>query len=175
MSCALSESRVLIGSGSHLVNSSYMESFRVENGPCISSGDLIDVSEPYYCFSATSGNDTRVAMSYPNSDQSVRVHRLLGDRLEEVARIQLKWPLRLLWLADCLLVTDSHVVLELKLSDTQLECRRELITASENIDAWILCAVNDKLAIFEYKSHLLIREFPKMENLLVHLPHNSID
>ena len=91
-------------------------------------------------------------------DNSVRLHRLRGDRLEELARIQLKAPDILLWLADRLLVADydsekqSHAVIELEVSDTRLERRRELIATSDNIRVRRLCAVNDELAIFDYNS-----------------------
>ena len=153
ISCALSDSRVLIGYG----YDQYMELFRVESGPRIARVHRIDVPEQYFSFSATCGSDTLVAMSYEN-DNSVRVHRLRGDRLEELARIQLKRPDYLLWLADRLLVADyddekhSHAVIELEVSDTRLERRRELIATSENIRVWRLCAVNDGLAIFDSKS-----------------------
>ena len=148
-SCALSDSRVLIGDD----DSTYMELFRVESGPRIARVHLIHVPEEYCWFSATCGSDTLVAMSYPdyilNGDNSVRVHRLRGDRLEELARIQLKKPDYLLWLADRLLVDDydrekkSDAVIELEVSDTRLERRRELIATSENIIVSRLCAVND--------------------------------
>ena len=51
----------------------------------------------------------------------MRVHRLRGDRLEELARIQLKKPMRLLWLSNQLLVADAdteelHTDIELELS-----------------------------------------------------------
>ena len=154
ISCALSDSRVLIGD----YNSTYMELFHVESGPRIARVHRIHVPETYRWFSATCGSDTLVAMSY--FDTSVRVHRLRGDRLEELARIQLKHPQRLLWLADRLLVADygsedSHAVIELEVSDTRLERRRELVEnqrTSENIDVWRWCAVNDGVAIFDYKS-----------------------
>ena len=94
ISCPLSDSRVLIG------NWQYMELFRVESGPRIARVHRIHVPEEYRWFSATCGSDTLVAMTYPKPDQSVRVHRLRGDRLEELARIQLKDPNTLLWLAD---------------------------------------------------------------------------
>ena len=77
----------------------YMELFRVESGLRIARLHRIYVPEKFCCFSATCGSDTLVAMSYPNnsfsqnSDNSVLLHRLLGDRLEELARIQLKQPL----------------------------------------------------------------------------------
>ena len=154
ISCALSDSRVLIGDS----NSTYMELFRVESGPRIAFLHLIHVLEKYYEFSATCGSDTLVAMTNPYIDKSVRVHRLRGDRLEELARIQLKSPNYLLWLADRLLVDDfdrekqSHTVIELEVSDTRLERRRELIATSDNIQVHRFCAVNDGLAIFDYKS-----------------------
>ena len=97
-------------------------------------------------------------MLIPNGDNSVRVHRLRGDRLEELARIQLKRPQELLWLADRLLVADSdektnsHALIELEVSDTRLERRRELIATSENINVFRLCAVNDGVAIVDSKS-----------------------
>ena len=88
----------------------------------------------------------------------MRLHRLRGDRLEELARIQLKNPYTLLWLADRLLVADRDsenepdAVIELEVSDTRLERCRELIATSENIRVQRLCAVNDELAIFDYNS-----------------------
>ena len=63
----------------------------------------------------------------------MRVHRLRGDRLEELFRIQLKQSHYLLWLADRLLVADydkneeSHAVIELEFSGTRLDRLRELI------------------------------------------------
>ena len=159
ISCALSDSRVLIGYGGDEDESPYMELFRVESGPHIARVHCIHVPEQYCWFSATCGSDTLVAMSYtkekniPNGDNSVRVHRLRGDRLEELARIQLKCPTLLLWLADRLLVADydkkSHAVIEIEVSDTRLERCRELIATSENIYVQRLCAVNDGLAIFD--------------------------
>ena len=154
ISCALSYSRVLIGNS----NSTYMELFRVENGPRIAHVHRINVSEEYCWFSATCGNDTLVAMSYQYKDQSVRVHRLLDDRLEELAFISMKNPYKLLWLADRLLVADiddeneSHAVIELVVSYTRLERSRELIASSDNSNVKRLCAVNDGLAIFDDKS-----------------------
>ena len=161
ISCALSGSRVLIGSG----YDKYMELFRVESGPRIARVHRIHVPEEYWSFSASCGSDTLVAMSYPNipdyipnGDNSVRVHRLRGDRLEELARIQLKMPRYLQWLADRLLVADydiekqSHAVIELEVSDTRLERRRELIATSENIRVYRLSAVNEGVAIFDANS-----------------------
>ena len=160
ISCALNDSRVLIGE----CGTRYLELFRVESGPRIARVHRIHLPETYCWFSATCGSDTFVAMSYtkikaiPNGDNSVRVHRLRGDRLEELARIQLKRPDRLLWLADRLLVAafdrekQSHAVIELEVSYTRLERRRELIAISENIRVNIWCAVSDGLAIFDRNS-----------------------
>ena len=153
ISCALSDSRVLIGNNAV---TPYMELFRVESGPRIARVHRIHLPEEYYSFSATCGSDTLVAMSF--YDNSVRVHRLRGDRLQELARIQLKSPIHLLWLADRLLVADydmkknSHAVIELEVSDTRLQRRRELIATSENIYVHRLCAMNDGVAIFDANS-----------------------
>ena len=70
ISCALSDSRVLIGGWI----STYMELFRVESGSRIVRVHRIRVPEEFRWFSATCGSDTLVAMSY--RDYSVRVHRL---------------------------------------------------------------------------------------------------
>ena len=150
ISCALSGSRVLIGN-----SSKYMELFSVESGPRIARLHRIRVSEPYCWFSAMCGSDTLVAMSYPFLDQSVRLHRLIGDRLEELERIQLKEPNRLLWLADRLLVSDhysekgSYSVIEFEMSGTRLERRRELVATEEKITVSRMCAVNEGFAIFD--------------------------
>ena len=158
ISCALSDSRVLIGG--HVYGTTYMELFRVESGPRIARVHRIHVPEEYVVL-----RDVRqrhalrdvLPKTVPNGDNSVRVHRLRGDRLEELARIQLMKPTRLLWLADRLLVADyekmnSHAVIELEVSDTRLERRRELIATSENIRVDRLCAVNDGVAISDYNS-----------------------
>ena len=64
-------------------------------------------------------------MSY-REDESVRVNRLHDERLEELARIRLKIPTLLLWLADRLLVIEwnadqkSDSVTEFELSATRL-------------------------------------------------------
>ena len=163
ISCALSDSRVLIGQEI----STKMELFHVESGPRIARVHRIHVPEEYYWFSATCGSDTLVAMCYPtisekkkmhNMDNSVRVHRLRGDRLEELARIQLKQPHDLLLLADRLFVADfdekknSHAVIELEVRDTRLERRRKLIATSEKIIVSRWCKINDGLAIIEENS-----------------------
>ena len=159
LSCALSDSRALIGCGGDYINSPYMELFRVESGSRISRVHCVHVPEMYEWFSATSCcTDTLVAMTYPIPDESVRVHRLCGDRLEELARIELLRPYYLLWLADRLLVVhweedkQWHAVIELGMSGTRLERRRELIAASENISVHRWCAVDDGLAIFDWNS-----------------------
>ena len=63
----------------------YMKLFRVESGPRIARVHRIHVPEMYHLFSATRGSDTLVAMFYRYMGQSVRVHRLRGDRLKELA------------------------------------------------------------------------------------------
>ena len=160
ISCVLSDSRVLIGEW----RSKRIELFRVKSTwflmgmRRIARVHRIHVPEEYYWFSATCGSDTVVAMSYPYTDHSVRVHRLRGDRLEELAHIQLKRPHYLLLLADRLLVADydsekkSQAVIELEVSDKRLERRRELIATSENIIVRSLCAMNDGVAIFDLNS-----------------------
>ena len=150
ISCALSDSGVLIGNISRS-----MELFRVESGPRIVRVHRIHLPETYCWFSATCGSETLVATSHQFTDKSVRVHRLRGDRLEELARIQLKCPEALLWLSDRLLVANFyrekhlHAVLELEVSDMRLERRREFIATSENIYVRSLCAVIDGLTIFD--------------------------
>ena len=103
--CALSGSQVLIGE----YDSTYMELFRLESGPRIARVHRIHVPDKYNWFSATCSSDTLVAMSYPLLEKLVRVHRLRGDRLEELARIQLKNPFNLLLLAHRLLVADYDI------------------------------------------------------------------
>ena len=147
ISCALSDSRVLIGEW----GSTYMELFRVESGPRIARVHRIHVPEEYYWFSATCDSDTLVAMSY--EDQSVRMHRVRDDRLEELARIQLEEPYYLLWLSDRLIVDESNSVIELEVSDTRLRRGRELIATGDNIGVRRLCAVDDELAIFDFQSN----------------------
>ena len=192
MSCPLSGSRVLIGQRS----STYMELFRVErveSGLRIVPVDSINVGEEYLWFSATSARDTFVAMSYL-MDNFVRVHRLVEDlqktpaegtpatqsekthfRLEELDRIQMNCPHYLLWLADRLLVADfvskkkSHSVIELEMTGNKRFKRpSKLIATSKNIHVHRLCAVNDKLAIFDSNSkNILHYSFsrPLMQNL----------
>ena len=58
ISCALSDSRVLIGEP----YSTYMELFRVESGPRIARVHPIHVPEKYLWFSATCGNDMLVPL-----------------------------------------------------------------------------------------------------------------
>ena len=163
--CSLSDSRVLVGFGDDSVNSPNMELFRVESGPRIARLHRIHVNEQYFMFSATCTSDTLVAMSY--YDNSVRLHRLRGDRLEELTRIQLKWPTQLLWLADRLLVADRDsekkvdAVIELEVSDMRLERRRELIATSENLYVNRLYAVNDELAIVDGNNDILLYSFAK--------------
>ena len=60
ISCALSDSRVLIGDSTV---STYMELFRLESGSRIARLHCIHVPEKYNWFSATCGSDTLVAMT----------------------------------------------------------------------------------------------------------------
>lgn len=150
--CALSDSRVLIGEGV----SGYMELFRVKRGPRIVRVHRIKTGEYRWC-AATCGSQTLVAMSY--NDNSVRLHRLRGDRLlEELALATLQIPILLLWLADRLLVTESHrdtnsySVTELEVNGARLERRVQLIGPDEGIGVFRWCAVDDGLAIFDGKS-----------------------
>ena len=163
--CALNDSRVLVGGGGG-IGSTFMELFRVESDPLhISRLHRIRVPDEYFVFSATSGSDTRVATSHriDENDDSVRVHRLLVDRLEEVARIESQCVSHLLWLADRLLVAEwdadsnADAVVELEVSsDRRLERRRELVSSSERISVWRWCALDEGLAIFDFNSKDLL-------------------
>ena len=143
LSCALSDSRVLIGNN----DSEYLQLIHVQSGPLIAHEQRILVPEKYRYFSATcgSGGDKHVAMSY--ADESVRVHRLVGDKLEEMARIRLEIPYLLLWVAARLFVSvlDGSGVVELKLNDKRLECLDVLIAATDKIRVWTWCASDDGL------------------------------
>ena len=152
-------------------DSKYLELLRVdvavgvESGARVASVDRLDVTEQYYWFSATCGSDTLVAMSY-ETDQSVRVYRLRGDRrLEPLARTQLQAPHHLLWRADRLLVaewneeTKSHAVAEFEVSGARIERRRQLIAADERIRVSSWCAVDDGVAIFDWNSKDLLLHY----------------
>ena len=152
--CALSDSQALVGE----YDSTYMELFRVQNGARIAHVQLINMSEQYNSFSATCGSDTLVAILYV-TDKSVRVNRLRGDRLEELARLRLQNPNRLLWLADLLLVAERNAdqtcdaVTEFELHTTQLERCRELIAPCEGIQVDSMCALPSEL---DLKSEALL-------------------
>ena len=152
--CALTDSRVLIGQ----YYSTYIELFRVESGPRIARVHRISVTETYDWFSTKCDSDTLVATTYPFTSQLVRVHRLRDDQLEELARVQLKDPRGIQWLAGRLLVTDwdntkqAHSVIELDLTGTRLKRRRELIASSDNINVGKMCAVDNALALFDWNS-----------------------
>ena len=148
MCCALADSRVLVG---ELV-STYLEMFRVESGPRIAHV-RIRVPEVYITFTTICNNEVLIAMSFRES-QTIRVHRLDGDQLMELSRIQVNLPRHVLWLADRLFVTEwnavkkSHSILELKLRVGQLERIRELYYSDSIIvDQW--CAVDNGLAIYD--------------------------
>ena len=72
------------------VNSTYLELFRVESGPRIARLHRIHVPEAHNWFAAKCKSDMLVAMSYPNTDKSVSLHRMRGDRLEKLTRISSK-------------------------------------------------------------------------------------
>ena len=140
--CALNHSRVLVGE----CDSTYMELFRVQSGPSIARS-RIHVPEEYKRFSATSGSDTLVAMSF-SADQSVRVYRLCGgDQLDALALIRLTTPGALLWLIAAQ-DADSNAIIELKFSGTHLGRRYKLVDC--NVERW--CIVKNGLAIVEGQS-----------------------
>ena len=136
-SFVLSNSRVLIGG----TNSSNINLFSVKRGPSIKHDRCIQVPEEYAYNSVTetSSNETLVAMSYRTA-QSVRVYRLQGNSLVELARIQCNNPCDLLWLNGRLLVTelhgDSHEIIELEMIDTKLKRRSKLLDVSSHIRVW---------------------------------------
>lgn len=149
---ALSESQVLIGQ----YGSKCLELYRVESGPIIERVHRLQLDTEYISFSATRDTETRVAVSYLNSTTSeVRVHRLVDDRLEEVARTRVENPGFLLWLLDTLLATEGYdkSVHEIDVS-TRLD--RELIAPDEGIRVESWCAVDDGLAIFDMNSKGLL-------------------
>ena len=150
--CAVSDSRLLVGTS----KVSYMELFRVENGPRLTLLHRINVQEIYSDFSVSASGEELVAVSYKNS---VCVNRLCHDHLEEISRIQLSC-LNLLWLGDRLLVTesiDSHVVIELEVRGTRLERLRELLDLKyARIDFHCWCAVGNELAIFDDNTQALV-------------------
>ena len=115
--------------------------FSVQNTrPQISRVQRIHLPEMYFWFCAKCNNDTLVAMTYLGTDLSVRVHRLLGDRLEALARILMNNPVDLLWFSNRLIVSDlddnmgSHAIIELEFINTGQDRRRELFSSSENIN-----------------------------------------
>ena len=153
--CQLSDSRILIGES----YSSLMEIFSVQNSrPQIARVQSIHLPEKYFWFSAKCVNDTLVAMTYFDTDLSVRLHRLLDDRLEELAHILINNPVDLLWLSDRLVVSDlddnmgSHAIIELEVTGTGLERRRELISSSENINENSWSLADDGIVMFDDNS-----------------------
>ena len=160
LSCELSDARVLLGAD----GSAYLELFRMQtarglftSGPRIAHEHFIRVSETYRCVSATCiGIDTLVAISYV--DQSVRVHRLVGDELEEITRVRLERPHLIVWIATRLLVStsDSKGVVELEVMGTQLEHRGQLIAETSNfrVDSW--CVLDYGLVVYNSSSFELL-------------------
>lgn len=162
----LSDSRVLVGA----FDSTYMELFRVEKGHCILRVHRIRTEE-YMLFSATCSSDTRVAMSY-KTDNSVRLHRLRGDLLEELARIPLQIPNYILWLSGRILVTEGWpavTVIELEVTSSRIERRGELKSSGEGIRVSSWCEVGDELAIFDYNSRdILFYKFNRESLFITH-------
>ena len=164
LSCALSDSRVPIGR----LGSAYLELLRVQKGPQIARVHNISVTKEYLCFSATSdsADNTQVAMSY-EKEQSVRVYRLVGDRLEEMGRIRLESPRLLLWVAARLFVSAPvySVVVELELKGSRLERRCQLIGSTGNIiivHKW--CALDEGLVVYNDSSKELIHYSLTLQN-----------
>lgn len=154
ITCALSDSRVLIGE----IDSQYMEMLRLKSGPIIEREHFIQITERYRRFSAMcGGSDTFVAMSFLR-DQSVRVYIQRGDRLEELARTHLQWPNHTLYLSDSLIIeeynrtTKKSTITELEICGTQLESRRQHIAANEEFNVRKWCTMDKRLAIFDSHS-----------------------
>ena len=116
----LSDSRVLIGQ----FYSDYVELLRVQSGPRIARVHSIRVPQAYIYFSATCGSDgdTYVAMAY--EDESGRVFRLVGDRLDKMARIRLEKPDLLLWVAHQCAQRRRGTRAEWRTTRTQLTTHR---------------------------------------------------
>ena len=151
MCSSVDKSRVLIGGH----NSTYLELLLVDSGHCITLVNRIYLKDRYKWFSAQTVGTALVALSC--DDQSVRVNRLNGTQLDELARIKLNKPLQLLWLADRLLVTEnnSKTVIWLEVGDSLTTHRCELIAESEiEIASW--CAVDEGMVIFDYKPKTLL-------------------
>lgn len=156
LSCAQNDSRVLIGSSGYM----YFDLFHVNNDHQIDRIQRISINSDYRTFAANFGNETLVAMSDPNTNE-VRVYRLRGDHLEEVARTKLHNPEGMLWLADRLLVADltgtshlnsNHQIIELELSGRRLE-RKQLLVTDKPVVVWRWCAVgNDAIAIYDFNN-----------------------
>lgn len=161
--CALSGSRVLIGHD----HSTYMELFRVNNvdgSLHIESVQKIQVPQLYMKFSAISDSETLVAMSF--YDDSLRVHRLRGATLEELAQMQCNKPDEVLWLSNQRLVATehstsrrAHIVNELEFEESRsgarLEQKRVLFDHKERVEVRSWCAIRDGLLIFDRNSRNL--------------------
>lgn len=155
---ALRDSRVLCGEWS----SNYMELFRVEDGPRIARLYRFNIAEHYTYFDVTCNNDdTLVAMSYKLGN-SVRVCRLRGHKLEEIASSSLQSPCHFMWVADRILATEWHErnqsnsVTELEMNGTRLKRRSLFISSNHRIDVWRWCAKDDGPVIFDYNSKAIL-------------------
>ena len=87
-------------------------------------------------------------------DNSVRLHQLSGDQLEERLHIQLNAPcVSILWLAGRLLVTEDyanrhwHAIIEFEVVGNHLVRRRELLASSALVSVRSWCATDNGLVI----------------------------
>ena len=151
--CAMSDSRVIIGANGKL------ELYRVQSSIVLmtSIGWIEDLG--YFNLFSAFGSD--VAILY--SDESVRLHRLCSERLEEPARIQWKsLDVYLLWQSDRLVATEyyedtkSHAVFELVVNGSRLERRDELLSRYDNIRVSSWCAADNGVAIINCNTQELL-------------------
>ena len=146
----LSDSQVLVGQW----YSTDLELYRVESGRIVYV-NRIHLPEQYKWFTATSSTDTCVALFY--DDDTVRVHRLHENKLDELARMDAHAP-RLVWLDGRLTVNEydadmsSDAVIQLDVKGKELERRHELIASSSGLRVGSWCPVDNGLAIFDYDS-----------------------
>ena len=154
--CAFGQSQVLVGE----YHSSSLELFRLKNASRIELLHRIRVPLNYSDFATKRGSDTLVATCSTN-DNSVHVHRMSGDKLEELALIRLERPSKLLWLPERLLVVEargpnSDTVTELEVAGTHIQRSRQLLLGicRNVLSSW--CAVGNGLAISARPSHELL-------------------
>ena len=151
--CAMSDSRVIIGADGKL------ELYCVQSSIVLITRIEWTEDSGYFNLFSASGSD--VAILY--SDESVRLHRLCSERLEEPARIQWKsLDVYLLWQSDLLFATEyyedtkSHAVFELVVNGSRLERRDELLSRYDNIRVSSWCAVDNGVAIINCNTQELL-------------------